>query len=171
MKQIKICIAAAILLPMLLGGCFRYSFTGASLPEGVNTIFIPFFANQSQSGIGDLSDKLNQALVNRFINQSRLALANNRGNADAILEGTIVRYTNRPFSVTGEEIADQNQVSITVRATYQLAGEEQTEWNKQFTGTSTYDPNENPIDGEVNAAEEALEQIANNMFNDAVSGW
>ena len=118
-----------------------------------------------------MSDQLNQVLVNRFVNQTRLRLVNTRGQADAILEGQILNYSNRPFSVTGDEQADRNQVSVTVRATFQFTDQEQPEWNKSFSGTSTFDPNEDPIEGERTAAEEALAQIANNMFNDAVSGW
>ena len=63
-------ISLAILV--LSSGCFRYSFTGTSIPEGVNTIYIPFFPDQSDSGIGNLSDLLNEALIDRFVNQRRL---------------------------------------------------------------------------------------------------
>lgn len=165
----------AMLFPLLCStSCLRYSFTGASIPEGVNTIFIPFFADQSSGEVADLSDRLNQVLINRFINQSSLQLADGRAGADAILEGEIVSYENAPFSVTGEEQADQNQVSISVRASFQFTEneeEEEGEYNKSFSGSATYDPNEDPIEGENNAAQQALEQVANNMFNDAVSGW
>jgi hypothetical protein len=154
-----------------LGGCFRYSFTGTSIPEDVNSIYIPFFADQSSSGIADLSDQLNEALVDRFINQTRLRLANSRGEADAILEGSIVRYTNEAFSVTGEEQTSENEVTINVRATFQYTNKEKAEWSSTFRGSATYDTNENPIEGETNAAQEALGQVANSMFNDAVSGW
>lgn len=162
--------AVAVLL-LLLSGCFRYGFTGTSIPEGVNTIFIPFFADQSSSGIGDLSDRLNQVLFDRFINQSRLNAAGNRTDADALLEGEITSYRNEPFSVTGQEETDQNRVTINVRATFRYTSEDQPEWSKSFTGTGNFDPNENPIEGEREAAQEALEQITNNIFNDAVSGW
>lgn len=154
-----------------LSGCFRYSFTGTSIPEDVNSIFIPFFADQSTSGIGDLSDRLNQALINRFVNQTRLQLANSRAQADAVLEGSIVSYRNAPFSISGDEQAEQNEITITVRATFQYTREDQAEWTSSFSGKGTYDPIENPIEGETNAAEEALTQVVNNMFNDAVSGW
>lgn len=160
-----------LLVLFLASGCVRYSFTGTSIPENVNSIFIPFFADQSSSGIGDLSDRLNQIIINRFINQTRLRSANSRGEADAVLEGSIVSYQNRPFSITGDQEAEQNEVTITVRATYQYTDQEKPEWSKSFTGKANYDPNEDPIQGETNAAEEAIEQIANNMFNDAVSGW
>lgn len=159
------------LLILLAVSCVRYSFTGTSIPENVNSIFIPFFADQSSSGIGDLSDRLNQTIINRFIDQTRLTPANSRGEADAVLEGSIVSYQNRPFTITGDEETEQNEVTITVRATFQYTGEEKPEWTTSFTGKATYDPNEDPIQGETNAAEEAIEQIANNMFNDAVSGW
>lgn len=164
-------VVCLLIITVALPGCFSYSFTGTSIPEGVNSIFIPFFADQSSSGIGDLSDELNQFLVERFVNQTRLQLANNRSSADAILEGQITGYSNEPFSVNSEEEASQNQVRISVRATFQYTSEEQPEWNQSFSGSSSYDPNENPIEGERNAAQLALEEVVNNMFNDAVSDW
>lgn len=167
----KFFITFFLLVFLSTAGCFRYSFSGTSIPDDVNSIFLPFFADQSSSGIGDLSDRLNQTLINRFINQTRLQLANSRGDGDAILEGSIISYSNQPFSVTGDNQADQNEVAISVRASYKYADKEQSEWSKTFTGKSTYDPNEDPIEGETTAAEEALTQIVNNMFNDAVSGW
>jgi len=174
-RGIQFAAPALIIIPiLLLSGCLRYSFSGASIPEGVNSIFIPFFADQSTSGVPNLSDRLNEVLINRFINQSRLQLANNRGDANAILEGTIVSYNNAPFSVTGDDQADQNQVTIVVRGMFSYTDteeEQESEFSKTFNGSDTYDPNDDPIEGETNAAQTALEQIANNMFNDAVSGW
>jgi len=160
-----------LLLPFLLGGCFHYGFTGTSIPEDVNSIYIPFFADQSNSGISNLSDRLNQALVDRFINQTKLQLANSRGAADAVLEGSITSYTNKAFSISGEQQTSRNQVSIQVHATFQYTKKDKPEWNSSFSGSQTYDTNDNPIQGEKNAANDALSQVANNMFNDAVSGW
>lgn len=160
-----------ISLLLISGGCFSYSFTGTSIPSDVETVYIPFFADRSSSGVGDLSDQLNSILIERFINQTRLRLADNQGEADAVLEGSITAYDSRPFSVSGDEQSDQNEVTISVNATYQYTDEDEPEWETSFSGKGTYDPNENPIDGETEAAIEALEQIANNMFNDAVSGW
>lgn len=167
----KIWALAVAAIFFSLSGCLRYSFTGASIPPGVNTIYIPFFPDQSNSGLGDLSDRLNQALIERFVNQSKLQLANNEADADAVLDGVITGYSNRPFSIGGDEQANENEVSITVQATFLYTAEEEAEWDKSFTGKFTFDPTENPIDGENQAADGALEQVATNMFNDAVSNW
>lgn len=164
-------ILAILLIAFVLSGCFRYSFTGTSIPDDVNSIYIPFFADQSSGGVGNLSDRLNTALVDQFINQTRLQLSNSRTDADAVLEGSIVNYANEPFSVTGEGQSSLNEVSISVRATFQYTDKEQAEWSSTFSGSETYDTNENPIEGEANAATAALSQVAENMFNDAVSGW
>ncbi|HET8865833.1 MAG TPA: LptE family protein [Gracilimonas sp.] len=167
----KTWVTIILCVGFLFNGCLRYSFTGASIPPGVDTIYIPFFPDQSNSGLGDLSDRLNVVLINRFVNQSSLQLANNEAEADAVLDGVITSYSNRPFSIGGDEQTNQNQVTITVRATFQYTSQDEEEWTTSFTGRSNYDPAENPIEGENEAANTALEQVANNMFNDAVSNW
>lgn len=154
-----------------LAGCLRYSFTGVSIPPGVSTIYIPFFADQSNSGIGYLSDELNEALVNRFVNQSRLRLASSAETADVVLDGYITGYSNRPFSIAGDQQADLNRVEINVRASYQYTSEDRPEWDKSFNGNFEYDPNIDPIEGERDAALQALARIAGNMFNDALGQW
>lgn len=160
-----------LLLIFSATGCLTYSFTGTSIPQDVRTVYIPFLPDRSDSGIGDLSDRLNQALINRFINQSRLSLANDKENADSFIEGSIQSYRNQPFSVGGDEQANLNEVQISVRATFQFTKDEKPLWSKSFSGNSTYDVRTNPLDAEIEAAEEALQQIANNMFNDAVGNW
>lgn len=166
-KLILISIVAAL----SFSSCLRYSFTGASIPAGVNSIYIPFFPDRSGSGLGDLSDRLNRILIDRFINQSKLNLASSAEDADAILDGSISSYSNRPFSIGGDEQANQNQVQISVSASFIYTKNDEPEWDKAFSGTFTFDPTQNPVSGERSAADEALEQIANNMFTDAVSNW
>lgn len=164
-------LIAGITLLLITTACINYSFTGTSIPGDVRTIYIPFFPDNSQSGLGDLTDRLNRALVNRFVNQSRLSLNNDQEEADSWMEGVIQSYRNRPFSIGGDEQANFNEIQIVVRATFQFAAQDQPEYSKTFTGSSTYNVLENPVDGELEAAEEALQQIANNAFNDAVSNW
>ncbi len=165
-------VITLLLVLLATGGCFRYSMTGTSIPSDVSTIYIPFFPDQSNSGLGNLSDQLNDALVDRFVNSTRLQLANSRGNADAVLDGSIVSYNNRPFTVGGDDETSENRVSITVQATFTYASEDKPEWQSQrFQDHSNYDPGTNPIEGENNAAEDALRKISDNIFNEAVGQW
>lgn len=164
-------LMTGFLLILLASGCVTYSFTGTSIPSDVQTIHIPFFSDQSSGGIGDLGDRLNRVLINRFVNQSRLSQTSSQATADAFIQGAISGYRVRPFSISGDQQANLNEVTVTVRASFQYASEDQPLWSKTFSGSGTYDTRDNPVDGEIAAAEEALEQIATNMFNDAVSNW
>ncbi|MGM0588631.1 MAG: LptE family protein [Bacteroidota bacterium] len=170
-RHVQSSILWIVVISLSMGGCFSYSFTGTSIPPDVETIYIPFFPDQSNSGLGTLSDQLNRSLIDRFVNQSRLKLANDGTSADAILEGQIVRYTDQPFTLGGDQTAEQNRVTIIVQATFQYTDEERPLWDKRFEGYGDYDPNENPIDGEQAAAETALEMITRNMFNDSMGQW
>lgn len=149
----------------------RYSFTGVSIPSNVSTIYIPFFQDDSGSGLSDLSDQLNIELINRFVNQTRLSLVSDENQADIIIEGNITGYTNRPFSVAGDQTASLNRVQVSVSASYLYTDEELPRWSKSFSGQAEYDPAENPLDGELEAAAEAMQQVAQNMFNDSVGRW
>jgi len=171
MNYSRLFTAGFVLLFVALPGCIRYSFTGTSIPADVNTIYIPFFPDQSTGGLGDLSDQLNRALINRFVNQSRLSLSNDEETADAFIDGAIQSYINRPFSIGGNQQANLNEIQITVRASFQYASDDNPLWSKSFSGSATYDVQQNPVDGEIEAAISALQQISNNMFNDAVSNW
>ena len=164
-------ITGLLLIVIGLGGCFRYSFTGVTIPSNVRTIYIPFFPDNSGSGVGDLSDLLNDALINRFVNQTRLQLTDSPENADVMVDGTITSYSNRPFSVAGDQRANLYRVQISVRASYKLVDEDRPKFQKAFTGNSEYDPTEDAATGEDAAALEALNRIADNIFNDAMGDW
>lgn len=170
MKRLHFLLLLSI-LPFLSTGCFRYSFYAGSIPDDVKTIFIPFFPDQSRSGLSNLSDLLNEALINRFVNQSRLVLARSEESADVVLDGIITSFRNAPFSIAGNEQATLNRVEIVVKASYKYAREDKPEWDKSFNGFEQYDPTQDPIEGENQAAILALEQIARKMFDDSLGMW
>jgi hypothetical protein len=153
-------------------GCGYYSFTGASLPEHINTIAIPVFEDQARSSLPNLSDELTELLIERFVRQTRLNLVSDDSGADAVLSGAIDRYTNRPASVGGQERATLNRVEITVTVQFadRLKGQDLVS-SRSFSAFGEYDPIENGIDGESTAASDALVQIAEDVFNAATSNW
>ncbi|MEM8487545.1 MAG: LptE family protein, partial [Bacteroidota bacterium] len=118
-------LASMLFVASLAGsGCGYYSFTGASIPDNLNTIAIPLVIDNSLNTIPELSDQLTEALVNLFVNQTRLSLVENEDEADALLSVEIQRYNNAPSSISGEEVAATNSVTITVKVVYEdLEGE------------------------------------------------
>jgi len=170
-RKILIPVAVALFSAVILTGCFHYSFSGASIPSNVHTVYIPFFPDKSNSGISNLSDELNKALVNRFVNQSRLHLSNNKSDADIQIDGVIQSYSNETFSISGNQQASSNRVQITVNATYRYSTDDKPLWTRTFSGFGDYDPNNDPIQGEKAAALDAMDMIARKMFDDSIGKW
>jgi hypothetical protein len=169
-KTILLSLATASSLFAL--GCGTYSFTGTTLPDHVQTIAIPIFEDQTRSGIPNLSDVVTELLVDRFVNRTRLRLAAGEPDADTILSGSVVRYRNQPAAVGGDEEATVNRVNITVRARfYDRVKQVEMVSDRSFTAFGEYDPVADGIEGENDAANAAMEQIADDIFTAATSNW
>jgi hypothetical protein len=158
-----VCLAAS--------GCAYYSFSGATIPSRLNTVAIPLVVDNTISPINTLDQTLTDFLTSRFVGQTRLRLQTNEQQADALLEARIQSYENEPTSVSGDEVASRNRVSIRVSVTYYDQVEDQEMLNQTFSSFGEYDPAASGLDGERTAAQQALENIADDIFTAATSNW
>lgn len=162
-----------LLLTLALAGqaCGYYSFTGATVPEHLETVAIPLVVDDSFSPIPSLDEALTEFLIDRFVRQTRLALETDEADADAVLTARIDRYTSAPTSVTGEERAAQNRISISVTVRYYDRVEDKEIFARSFTSFEDYDPLDGGLEAEEAAAAAALENIADDIFTAATSNW
>lgn len=159
----------ALFVLLLVPGCAWYSFTGASIPEHLNTVAIPLVEDNTVSTVTGLDDEMTRLLVDRFVRQTRLNLETDEQAADALLRVVINRYTNQPTSVSGQEQATRNRVTVAVQVTYvdQTTGADLV--SRSFSAFEEYDPFD-PSQEET-AAFAALEKIADDVFTAATSNW
>ncbi len=150
-------------------GCGFYSFTGASIPEHLGTVAIPLVEDNTIATVVSMDNQLTTLLIDRFVRQTRLSLETTESEADALLTVTISRYDNMPTSVSGNEQATRNRVSITVSVKYQDQVQNKELLNRTFSASEEYDPF-NPSQEET-AAFAALEKIAEDIFTAATSNW
>ena len=162
---------SGLLVVLFSTGCGYYSFSGASIPEHLNTIAIPLVADRSVNTFPDLGDRLTELLVNKFVRQTRLTLSPYEEDADAVLTVEIQRYTNSPTSVSGEERATRNRVNVSVSVLYYDQSEEEEILQRTFSSFEEYDPLTEGLDGEQAAAIAALENVADDVFTAATSNW
>lgn len=151
------------------GGCAWYSFSGASIPEHLQTIAVPLVENNTISTVTGLGDDLTALLVDRFVRQTRLSLEPAEAEADAVLTATITRYNNAPTSVSGNDQATRNRVTIAVNVAYRDQVQDRMLLERSFNGFEDYDPLDQSL--EAVAAQAALEKIADDIFTAATSNW
>ena len=150
-------------------GCCTYSFTGSSVPQHLKTIAIPIAEDRSGAGISGLRESLTQQLINQFIDDNSLQVTD-RTKADAVLECTIVSFTDAPSIVSAGENVDQRRVTIQVQVAYKDLVKRVTVFDKNFTNFGDYKPGEASND-RVQATETAVTRIAEDILLAVVSGW
>lgn len=157
-------------LAFLLQSCSYYSFSGVSIPAHLNTIAIPLAEDQSVAPLTLLDESLTELMVERFVRQTRLTLIEDEAEADLLLTAQITQYANAPTSVTGQERAQFNRVSITISAQY-INQVDDNALERSFSGFDDYDALEGGLEAEEAAALAALENIADDLFTAATSNW
>ncbi len=165
-------VSVVVVVVLGLSGCRHYSFTGASIPEGLVRIAIPLVEDNSVNTLSSLDESFTDMLVQRFVRQTRLQLETDEASADALLSARITRYTNVPTSVGGNEVATLNRVTISVSVVYSDQGNNREMLNRSFSGFDEYDPaGAGGLSGELDAASSALTKIADDIFTAATSNW
>lgn len=164
-----LCAAVLMLASASVSACGYYSFSGATIPEHLGTISIPIVNDNTISTLTGLNDEMTDLLVDRFVRQTRLSLESDVEQADALLEVTLSQYRNVPTSVSGDEQATRNRVTISARALYTDRTTDETLLDQTFSSFEEYDPFA-PAQEEV-AASTALEKIADDIFTAATSNW
>lgn len=162
--------AVLLLVGCTASACGYYSFSGATIPAHLGTISIPIVEDNSISTLTGLDDRMTDLLVDRFVRQTRLSLESDVDQADALLEVTLSQYRNVPSSVSGDEQATRNRVTISARALYTDRTSGETLLDRTFSSFEEYDPLLDP-DEEGRAASVALEKIADDIFTAATSNW
>ncbi len=155
----------------ILSGCAFYSFSGASIPSHLETIAIPIAEDNTSSPLNRMGADLTDLLTDRFVDRTSLSLTTNDAAADAVLTARIQRYTNQPTGVSGDERATTNEVTLQVQVRYVDQTNNEELVNQTFRGTANYNPAEAGLEGERQAAQDALENAADDVFSTATSNW
>ena len=160
---------ALLALVATVSGC-AYSFSGTSIPERLRSVAVPLAESRAAGGPAALDQRLTDALVARFADRSRLTLVADEDAAEAVVRATITQYGVAPAAVTGDNLAALNRVSVAVRVVVQDRVESRDLLDRQFTATEDFAPAEG-LQGEAEAAERAVAQVARDAFTAATSDW
>lgn len=168
MKYFKIFLV--LLLSACLFGCWKYSFTGASIPEATKTFQVNYFQNNAPLIEPGLERDFTQALQDLILNQTRLDLVKSGG--DLTYEGEIVEYRISPTTATADNKAAQNRLSITVNVRFFDKNDEDAELEKRFSFFYDYEGSAQLVGSQKDTAiAEIFERITQDIFNATLAKW
>jgi hypothetical protein len=154
--------------------CGIYSFTGSSIPIGVETFQVDYFQNTAGGKPGStiepgLDRDFTIALQDLIVNQTSLNLVNDGG--DIIYSGEIVEYSVTPMAATAEIKAAQNRLSMSVMVSYENMLNEEDNIEKRFSFYYDFPGNLQVYDIKDSALEEIFERITQDIFNETLAKW
>ena len=94
----------------------------------------------------------------------------NRRNADAIIEGKIIRVEDRAGTYSSDETVQDIKIFITVVVRYNDLKKRKTIWEDTITQWGTFNPDEGNQSREE-GIDEAVAKIASEILDKSVSGW
>lgn len=149
--------------------CCPYSFTGASVPQHLKTIFIPIADDKSGAAEPGLREALTEKLIQKFIDDNTLQVAE-RVNANALLECTIISLTDAPAIVSAGENITSRRITVGVKVVYRDLVQKKTVFDRSFSNYADYPPG-GDIGQRSSAIEQAIENITEDILLETVSGW
>ena len=163
-----------VLIFVLLVGCKYYSFTGASIPQGAETVQVNFFVNNAANEVGSvfepgLDRDFTNAVQEMLLNQTNLDLTNVNGHL--IYEGESVNYRVTPMTATAQETAAQNRLTMSVNVRYFNTLNEDDDFEKKFSFFFDFDAATQVQSIQTEAHEILFERITQDIFNESLAKW
>ena len=168
MGRAKFILAA--LAALVVSSCGIYSFSGTSIQPDVNTVTINFFEYKAVKVNPTLSNDLTEALKTKFRQMTRLEQVEMDGDLE--LSGEVTGYSVSMGSVTADEIAASNKLTITVKVSFTTRKHPEDDFTDQsFSGYSEYDSTQSLDAVEATLTAEIVEKIVEDIFNASVAQW
>jgi outer membrane lipopolysaccharide assembly protein LptE/RlpB len=151
-----------------LAGC-GYSTTSRTAKD-IKSIHVPFFENKTAQPNLELS--VTNQIIDNLVRDNTLKVLP-EGEADAVLDGQITEFSNRPFSFNQNLNAEEYIVVIKVVVSLFNRKTNEPIWqNRSIEGNGSYFV-EQVEDGRTfdEAVEESLAEITNQILNLTVQDW
>lgn len=167
----KIYTMLVALIVLSVAGC-SYSFTGASIPQHLNSVYIPASVDKSGSGLPYVGQFFTEKITAKFIEDNNLSISNSRNNADAVLECTISSFSNTNQAVSPERNrTNQRQVKITVQVVYRDLVKKKTIFERSFEEQDTFEPQGDLSSAVETSVKSIINKITDNILISVVSNW
>lgn len=164
-------IAALIVIAVgaSTSGCRVYSFTGASVPDSIKTIYVKYIDNKARYVNTQLSPRLTDRLKQKINNQTKLTQTNGEANADYVIEAYISDYSVSTSGISNQQAAmNRLSVSVHISVTNNLANK-----TDQYDSNRSYEfkGNTSLQSAEAGLIDNMIRDLSDDIFNRVFSNW
>jgi hypothetical protein len=135
----------------------------------VKTITIQDFPNRAALVYPPLAPAFDQALRNRFIEQTRLMPVDNNGDIE--IEGEITGYDVQGTAVKDDAYASRTKLTVTIRVRYTNHKEEGSDVEQTFSAFREYDATRSLDEVQDGLIREIVDELIDMIYNATVANW
>ena len=159
-------VTAAVAILFGTASCGIYSFSGTSIQPDVRTITINYFEYKALQVNPTLSNDLTEALRQRFRQMTSLEQVDQEGDLE--ITGEITGYSVSASSVTAQEVAAQNRLTVTVRVSFMNRKYPEDDFEgSTFSGYADFDSSQS-----LDAVQSTLcEEIVDKLWRSSAEWW
>jgi hypothetical protein len=130
--------AGALVLMCLLAGCgYRFEGSGESTYPAIRTVFVDVFANRTSEAYAE--NIFRTAFISRFVQDGRFKLAASRGEADAVLRGTVKNLQTYPLAYKAGNLSAEDRLTVALGLSFEERASGRILWSDGgFSGTGDY---------------------------------
>ncbi len=134
----RLLYAGAVLFVLLPAGCgYHFAGGGDSAYPALRTVFVDVFANRTSEAYAE--NIFRAAFISRFVQDGRFKLAPSRGEADAILHGTVKNLLTYPLSYKAGNLSAEDRLTVTLEISFEERQSGRILWvDNAFAGTGDY---------------------------------
>lgn len=170
LKKILLPFFAAVSVCMLLNSCGIYSFSGTSIQADVNSVTINYIEYKALIVNPSLSNDMTEALKDQFRKFTKLEQVDMDGDIE--ISGAITGYDVRASSITADEQAAQNRLTVSVKISFTNRKYPEDDFeDKSFSAYADFDSSQQFGAVESQLCEEIMDKLIEDIFNATVANW
>lgn len=159
-----------IFIIFTVNSCSVYSFRGNNPPEGIQTVAVPLFMDNSGYGEASIKERFTELLKNRIISDNTLKLVD-KTKADGVLNCSISSIRDEALVISGSENVTKRKVTITVTVLFENLKKQKKIWERTYENWGEYSSSSNSFSEREVGIALAREKITEDILNDIISNW
>ncbi|OEU73366.1 MAG: hypothetical protein BA874_08585 [Desulfuromonadales bacterium C00003068] len=166
-------LVLVILLALVLSACgYRLQGRSDALPGDVRSLYIELFSNDSYEPY--LENSVTNEVVGRFARHDRLELVEDASQAEGILGGRIVGYSNSALSYDQDDRIAEYRSKMTVKAVLRRVDNGEVLWKGSVVWSEDYPVSSDKVvqdDREQAAIKEISQRLADEIFSHMIDNF
>lgn len=165
-RVILAAVATAVLASSI--SCGYYSATGRTAGE-IKRIAVPYLKNETSEP--EIELQITQKIIEYLVNDNTLKVVSEEA-ADAVLEGSVVEYSNTPYAFNASLQAEQYRLAIALNVSLFKKKENSYIWEgKRINAQSDYYLESDSERNYEKAVEEVYNEIVESVLSSTVQEW